>query len=102
MAKEAVLQDARPGAKMLIDAAHIIDERGKHYGHPRPNHERIARFFYAVLAEKLRPGETITPEEVIRMMIGVKLARLQETPNHEDSIADIAGYAACHLECTQP
>lgn len=90
----------RPGAQMLHDAAAIIDERGKSYGHPRPNHERIARFFQACLADKLLPNATITPDDVVRCMIGVKLARLIETPAHMDSIQDIAGYAACHLEIT--
>ena len=28
------------------------------------------------------------------MMIGVKLARLIETPDHQDSYVDMAGYAA--------
>lgn len=92
--------DVRPGAKMLIDAAHTIEERGKVYGHPLPNHIRIARFFQACLGDKLQSGVIITPDDAVRMMIGVKLARLIETPNHEDSMLDICGYIACHLEIT--
>lgn len=91
-------EDARPGAKMLIDAAHVIEERGKTYGHPKPNHDRIARFFQACLADKLKPGATVTAGDVARCMIGLKLARLMETPDHMDSLCDIAGYSACLLE----
>ncbi len=90
----------RPGAKMLTDAARIIDERGESYGHPTPNHIRIAKFFDACLCDKLQPGVTISPDDVVRMMIGLKLARLMQTPDHADSLLDIAGYAACHLEIT--
>ena len=96
--EDAIVHEARPGAKMLIDAAHTIEERGRTYGSPKPNHIRIARFFMACLADKLKPGVTITPGDVVRMMIGLKLARLMETPNHADSCLDLAGYAAIHLE----
>ena len=40
-------------------------------------------------------GVTITPEQVILCMIQLKLGRLAHDPGHEDSIVDIAGYAAC-------
>lgn len=90
----------RPGAQMLTEAARIIDERGKAYGHPTPNHIRIARFWDACLADKLAEGQKISPDDVVRCMIGLKLARLMETPDHVDSIQDIAGYAACLLEIT--
>ena len=93
-----LLGEARAGAKMLIDAAHTIEERGKAYGHPRVNYENTARFFQAVLARKLLPGAEITPGDAAKMMVCVKLARLMTTPNHADSILDIAGYSACLLE----
>ena len=90
----------RLGAKMLVDAARAIDERGRDYGSPTPNHIRIAKFFDACLSDKLKPGVSVSPDDVVRMMIGVKLARLMQTPDHLDSIMDIAGYAACHVEIT--
>ena len=35
------------------------------------------------------------------MMVGLKVARLIETPDHQDSILDIAGYAAVMSECVE-
>ncbi len=51
-----------------------------------------------LLARKLLPDAEITPGDAAKMMICVKLARLMTTPNHADSILDIAGYSACLLE----
>ena len=34
-------------------------------------------------------------------MVGLKVARLIETPDHQDSILDIAGYAAVMSECVE-
>jgi hypothetical protein len=34
-------------------------------------------------------------------MVGLKVARLIETPDHQDSILDIAGYAAVMSECIE-
>ena len=36
----------------------------------------------------------ITVKEVYLCMIAIKLSRLTESPNHEDSWLDIVGYAA--------
>ena len=80
----------------LLDAAKAaVADRGKTYGTPRENHERIARIWSAIL------GFNVTPEEVVLCMIGVKQARLIETPGHEDSVVDIAGYAAVYAEVVE-
>jgi hypothetical protein len=65
----------------------LLAERGKAYGHPRPNHERIARLWSVIL------GVEVTPEQVALCMVQVKVSRLVQTPDHADSIDDIAGYA---------
>jgi hypothetical protein len=39
-------------------------------------------------------GRPITPAEVVLCLIDLKLARLGHDPKHQDSILDIAGYAA--------
>jgi len=36
----------------------------------------------------------VTPEQVVLCLIDLKLARLAHNPKHEDSILDVAGYAA--------
>jgi hypothetical protein len=43
-------------------------------------------------------GQTVTPEQVALAMTCLKVARLIETPDHEDSWVDIAGYGACGAE----
>lgn len=74
-------------------SALVNGPRQKAYGHPLPNHERIAAFWTVRLREKLKPGETIEPHEAAAMMRLVKEARLMETRGHRDSLDDIAGYA---------
>lgn len=67
--------------------------RQKAYGHPLPNHERIAAFWTVRLREKLKDGEVIEPHEAAACVRLVKEARLMETRGHRDSLDDIAGYA---------
>ena len=69
-------------------ATAVYGERAATYGHPRENFQRIADLFTAYL------GRSVSVVDVANLMILVKVARLQESPNHEDSIVHIAGYAA--------
>ena len=70
-------------AQSLISGA-----RSSVYGPALLNHERIAAIWSVLLEKK------ITPQEVALCMVGVKLARLAETQDHDDSYADLIGYAA--------
>lgn len=82
-------------------AAEIVrGPRQNAYGHPLDNHERIARFFTARLWEKLDDPLTnpITPEEACSLIRLMKEARLIQTPGHDDSLVDIAGYADVEWE----
>ena len=54
--------------------------------------QRIASLWSVVL------GQDVTPEQVALCMTCLKVARLMETPAHEDSWVDIAGYGACGAE----
>jgi hypothetical protein len=79
---------------VLEKAAELVaGPRQGAYGHPLPNHERIARLYTARLYEKLKPGEVIEPEDVTALMRLTKEARLIESPGHGDSLIDLAGYA---------
>lgn len=79
---------------VLEDASEIIDgERQKSYGHALPNHERIAALWTAWLAHREGDPRVLEPEDVVAMMVLVKLARLQNDPTHRDSLTDLAGYA---------
>lgn len=64
----------------------ILAEREKSYGDPVLMHERIARIWSGIL------GHEINANEVALCMIGLKLARSQNDPTHEDSLVDVSGY----------
>ena len=63
-------------------------DRQKNYGSPYVNHKRIADLWSVYLETE------ITPSQVALCLCLVKIARLIETPNHEDSFVDLAAYAA--------
>lgn len=65
----------------------LVDERGRDYGDPRDNFDRIQKF-KAVIAECKDP----LAREALEM-IAVKVSRLIESPDHLDSWIDIANYA---------
>ena len=72
--------------------------REKEYGSKLQNFTQIAMLFQGTLATKLLPGACITPEDVSLLMMQVKIARLAKSPDHADSVLDIAGYAICYDE----
>tara|TARA_R110000744_G_scaffold38327_1_gene87800 strand:+ start:576 stop:863 length:288 start_codon:yes stop_codon:yes gene_type:complete len=77
----------------LVKASALITgERASEYGDAYENHERIAKIWSVLLTKD------ITVEQVYQCMIAVKLSRLIETPNHEDSYVDICGYSALASE----
>ena len=76
-------------AYFLDKAEELINgQRAKDYGDARDNHQRIADVWGMIL------GQQITPEQVCACMIGLKLARLANDMNQDDTWVDIAGYAA--------
>ena len=76
--------------EQILDKAKVLisGERAKDYGDAYLNHKRIADLWAPIL------DKDITVEQVYACMIAVKLSRLIETPDHEDSWIDICGYAA--------
>lgn len=88
-------------ADVLRAALEIVEKRGAVYGKPEDNFGRICAFWNAWMSSRYASdGHWISLDEtdVSALMIGVKLARLAETPGHEDSWIDLAGYAACGAE----
>lgn len=59
------------------------------YGHPLDDYTKTSKLFSGIL------GVDVTPEQAILCMIAVKMSRLVQSPDHRDSIVDIAGYAEC-------
>lgn len=69
-----------------------MSTREDDYGSPQANFELIANGWSLLF------DTTITPAQVCAAMIFLKLARLDNTPTHDDSWVDIAGYAAIGSE----
>jgi hypothetical protein len=63
--------------------------RAQDYGHASVNLERTARLMDAYLDGMDRP---LTIGDVAALMACVKLARLHHSPDHYDSLLDVAGY----------
>lgn len=79
--------------EVLAEAERLTStDRNKNYGTPLVNHDRIARIWSVLLKQE------VTPSQVALCMVGVKLARLVETPDHEDSFIDGAAYLAIAAE----
>ena len=77
---------------ILNTAIQATKDRGKDYGKPYENFERIAKLWTAYA------GKPFTVSDVGMMMMLVKISRLMESPKHEDSWVDIAGYSAITAE----
>lgn len=60
--------------------------RQKNYGHPIDDFSRTAQMWSALF------GVEVTAEHVALAMACVKISRLVQTPDHYDSIVDLAGY----------
>lgn len=88
--KFSTMQCNNPACKkdknVLERANDIVQERGKSYGHPFDDFCKTAMIWSAIL------GIDVTPDQVAKCMIGLKLSRLSATPDHQDSIDDIVGY----------
>jgi hypothetical protein len=83
------------GDSILKHASGVLEERSKTYGEPATAMAAIAARWSLTL------GHPVTPAEVVLCMIDLKLTRLARDPKHQDSILDIAGYAALLHEVTQ-
>lgn len=94
-AKKAPATDVE-SQSILDEAKSIVSgARRKAYGHPENNFQRIADLWAAYLRCAYPTFDVgVTREDVALMMILMKVARLIESPDHRDSLVDLAGYAA--------
>lgn len=93
----------RTPRQVLLETALKItsQDRNKQYGNPEDNFQNIANRWNLYLCQRF-PGMKIPalqPIDVAFMMIDMKMARLGPNPTHQDSLVDVAGYAACAADC---
>ena len=77
---------------ILNIAADTVTARHEEYGSIQPLFAHVAKRWSLVL------GSEVKPEQVALCLIDLKMARLVHNPDHDDSIIDVAGYAACPKE----
>lgn len=80
----------------LDEAKKAVTTRSNAYGTPGDNFARAAALWQVVLGPKLC-GD-LSAVDIALCLAALKMARLIETPEHGDSWADLAGYAACGAE----
>jgi hypothetical protein len=77
----------RKTEELLNDIQLTLSQRGSIYGSPETNHRRISELWSGYL------DTYISPEQVAICMCLVKIARISQTSDHEDSYTDLIGYA---------
>lgn len=78
----------------------IEGDRNRDYGAPHEDFERTAALLNSLGYRG--PGDRdITGSDWAVIAICAKLSRLVESPDHEDSVQDIAGYAGCYWEARE-
>lgn len=83
-------------SSILNEANRIVNgARANTYGGPEDSFRTIAALWSAYLKTETK----LLPADVAAMLALLKIARLQQSPNHRDSWVDLAGYAACGAEC---
>ena len=71
----------------LLDEVRItLSDRGHIYGNASLNHRRISELWSGYF------DSYISPEQVAMCMLLVKVSRLSQTRDHEDSLKDLLGY----------
>jgi hypothetical protein len=79
---------------VLLEAQEVIHgARSRDYGAALDNHTATADMLSAYLRRKYGIAVSLTAEDVCLFNIMQKVARLANTPDHRDSLVDIAGYA---------
>jgi len=78
--------------EVLEEAIALIHgQRADDYGDAQLSFQRMADLVNPIIK---KADGNLTATDMAMVMIQVKIARLQESPNHADSWTDIAGYAA--------
>lgn len=88
--------EGSPRTAMLLEAASLVDgNRNAQYGDPLQDFRRTAGMWSAYF------GVEVHPHDVAAAMALLKVSRIRWSPGKRDSWVDLAGYAACGLDCSQ-
>lgn len=88
-----------PRGKLLEEAKNLIEnDRNATYGPPTADFRRAAGILNA-MGYRGNAGRDLLPHDIAVLVTAVKLSRLTNMPEHEDSYKDIAGYIGCGWEC---
>jgi hypothetical protein len=74
------------------EAQELLDSRLAVYGERTKNMENVAKVFSGIL------GTEVRPDQVPLLMVGYKTVRASQTPDYEDNVKDIEGYAIMFRE----
>lgn len=97
VAARSLQKDTTPRSKAnILDEADkiIYGDREKTYGDPAKNLTMIGDLWEMYICHKFNVDVMLSPLDVANLMILLKVARLANTPEHRDSLVDVAGYAA--------
>jgi len=72
----------------------VYGDRNKDYGSPLKDYQRVSAVWTGLLIHKLKPGETISTQEALMVMVALKLCR-EMTKHKDDNVVDLHGYAEC-------
>jgi len=72
-------------------------DRREAYGDARQTFSAYAMVWSGLLRQKLKPGVTISAEDVTLMMAALKLCRESNAPRR-DNVVDAHGYLVLHAE----
>ena len=94
------MTDARQtAAKLAAQINEIVSARGSNYGAPEDNFANIANFWNAWLHARYKCLIALDPVDVGVMSSLIKVARLAQTPDHEDSALAGAIYMLLGYGC---
>lgn len=94
------MTDARnTAAKLAAQINEIVSARGSNYGAPEDNFANIANLWNAWLHARHKCLIALDPVDVGVMSSLIKVARLAQTPGHEDSALDGAIYMLLGYGC---
>lgn len=87
------LLNSMTDTEILDEAEQVVYDRPDTHGEPEDSFSRIARLWNSYLISDEFYDPNIDEEDVVNMMILLKVARNSEGHYHEDNYVDIAGYA---------